>query len=130
MSGEHKASAKTKILDWIKSVAKALTALVGIATGIAAMGVLPQPHATYVSIGIGIATAVLTYVIPNVQQIIEDNIPDPAGLTVDQIVKANPAPVEPAEAVESLTPTEDTPQPVGPDTEALSIEQILGELNA
>lgn len=127
----------TTVLDFIDHMRKALVAAIGCASTIATMGAIPAPYDRYVALGVAIATAVLTYVIPNVEQAVRDNLPeDVAGIPASQLIaeheaeQANAAPVEAAEAAEVPTPTEDTPQDAGADTAAMSIEDILSELSA
>lgn len=122
-----------QVLIWINTFRKALVSAVGIATAILSMSVLPEQYALYVSTGIGIATAILTYVIPNVVEVIEEledsrHEPIVGGISATQLIEeweaqhgdAGPEPV--AEAVEEPTPTD------YPATQEFSVEEALDAL--
>lgn len=127
---DHKPSVQSQVLGWIASARKAITAGIGIVSGVAAMGVLPQPHATYVATAIAVATAILTYVIPNVEQMVKE-FPAHAQVTVDQVVQQASQPaVVAAEVTAEPAPTQDTPEsPAGPQTVGMDINELLDALH-
>lgn len=127
----------TTVLAYVAYFRKALVAAVGVGTSVLAANVLPARYALYVSTGLGIATAILTYVVPNVERVIEewgDEGPVDGISASDLIAEytaehAHAAPELPAEAAPGSTPTSDTPQVFEqPETTEFQVSELLDAL--
>lgn len=122
------------VLDFVTRTQKALAALLGALTSVAAANLLPSPYAGWVSAAAAIVTGLVTYVLPYVADTLtslDDKPATPEPVTEQGTEVANAAPEPAAPVVDSSTPTEDTPEvDAGPDTARMSVTDLLDAMSA